>query len=133
MKSFCKIESLHNEVKSLEVAVNELKVKCEKFRQDSKNSMGYSECSLLRILDDIGITRQAHHGNVFVGNHCKVILAKDGNGVFNFSKHCSVLPDLSLKKKFFDLFELYSVAPNLIARKGFLNSEEIKHSGFQLL
>ena len=75
MKSFVKIESLHNEVKSLEVAVNELKVKCEKFRQDSKNSMSNFECSLLRILDDIGITCQAHLGNVFVGNHCKVILA----------------------------------------------------------
>ena len=41
-------------------------------------------------------------GNVFFGNHCKVILAKDRNGVFNFnfSKLCSVLPDESLRKEF---------------------------------
>ena len=121
----CKIESLHNDVKSLEIAINELTVKCEKFRQESGNSMGDFECCLLRILDDIGVKRQAYHGNVFVGNHCKVILAKDRNGVFNFSKLCSVLPNESLKKKFFDLFELYSVARNLMARKGYLNSEEI--------
>ena len=120
----CKRESLHHKVKSLEFAINELMVKCEKFRQESGNSVGDFECRLLRILNDIGVKRQAYHGNVFVGNHCKVILAKDRNGVFNFSKLCSVLPDENLKKRFFDLFELYSVAQNLMAYKGYLNSEE---------
>ena len=37
--------------------------------------MGESEKRLLQILDDIDIKRQAYHGNVFIGNHCKVILA----------------------------------------------------------
>ena len=122
----CKIESLNIEVKSLEIAINELTVKCEKLRQDfAGNFMGDLECCLLGILDDIAVKRQAYHGNVFVGNHCKVILAKDKNGVFNFSKLCSVLPDQTLSKTFFNLFELYSVARNLMARKGYLNSEEI--------
>ena len=122
----CTIESLNKEVKSLEISINELAVECEKLRQDFEgNSMGDLECRLLRILDDTGVKHQAYHGNVFVGNHCKVILAEDRNGVFNFSKLCSVLPDESLRKKFFDLFELYSVARNLMARKGYLNSEEI--------
>ena len=113
-------------MKSLKIAINELAVKCKKLRQDSgENSMGELECRLLRILDDIGVKRQAYHGNVFVGNHCKVILAKDKNGAFNFSKLFSVLPDGNLKKKFVDLFELYSVAQNLMARKGYLNLEEI--------
>ena len=90
-------------MKFLKIAINELTVKCEKLRQDFQegNSMGDWECRLLRILDDIGVKRQAYHGNVFVGNHCKVILAKDRNGVFNFSKLCSVLPDESVRKKFF--------------------------------
>ena len=79
----------------------------------------------MRILDDIGVKRQAFHENVFVGNHCKVILVKERNGVFNFCKLCSVLPDESLRKKFFDLFDLYSVAGNLIAHTGYLNSEKI--------
>ena len=87
--------------------------------------MGDLECRLLKILDDIGVKCQTYLGNVFVGHHCKVILAKDKNGVFNFSKLCSVLPDECVKKKFVDLFELYSVAQNFMARKGYLNSEEI--------
>ena len=37
---------------------------------------------------------------------------------------CSILPDESLRKKFFDLFELCSIAQNLMAHKGYLNSEE---------
>ena len=37
--------------------------------------MGESEKCLLQILDDIDIKRQAYRGNVFIGNHCKVILA----------------------------------------------------------
>ena len=114
-------------MKSLEIAINELTVKCEKLRQDfqERNFMGNLECCLLRILDAISVKRQVYHGNVFVRSNCKVILAKDRNGVFNFSKLCSVLPDESLRKKLFDLFELYSVARNLMARKGYLNSEKI--------
>ena len=101
-------------------------VKCEKLRQDSgENSVGDLECRLLRILDDTDVKRQACHGDVFVGNHCKVILVKDKNDVSNFSKLCSVLLDENLKKKFVDLFDLYSVARNLMARKGYLNSEKI--------
>ena len=100
-------------------------MKCKDFRQESGNSMGYFERCLLRILDNIGVKRQAYHGNIFVRNHCKVILAKNRDGVFNFNSLCSVLPDESLKKTFFDLFELYSVARNLMARKGYLSSEEI--------
>ena len=83
------------------------------------------QCRLLGILYDTGVKRQTYHGNVFVGNHCKVILAKDKNGVFTFFKLCSILPDRNLCKKFFDLFELYSVARDLMARKGYLNSEEV--------
>ena len=60
----CKIESLHDEVKSLEITINELTVKCEKARQESGNSMGDFEHHLLSILDDIGVKCQAYHGNL---------------------------------------------------------------------
>ena len=101
-KIVCKTEGLNNEVKSLEIAINELMVKCEKLRQDfGGTSMGGLECCLLRILDDIGVKCQVYHRNAFVGNHCKVILGKDRTGVFNFSKLCNVLPDESLRKKVF--------------------------------
>ena len=57
----CKIESLHDEVKSLKITINELTVKCEKVRQES---MGDFEHCLLSILDDIGVKRLAYHGNL---------------------------------------------------------------------
>ena len=66
----CKIESLNNQVKSLEIAINELMFECEKLRQDFEgNSMGDLECRLLRIPDNIGVKHQAYHGNDFIGNH----------------------------------------------------------------
>ena len=65
-----KIESLNNQVKSLEIAINELMFECEKLRQDfEENSMGDLECRLLRITDNIGVKHQAYHGNDFIGNH----------------------------------------------------------------
>ena len=97
----CKIESMQSQLKSLEILINDLTVNCDKFKQDSENSMGVIECRLLRIRDDIGVKRQAYHVNFVVGNHYKVILAKVRNGIFNFSKICSVLCDQILKKKFF--------------------------------
>lgn len=41
--------------------------------------MGENEKHFLQILDEIGIKMQAYQGNVFIGNHHKVILAKDKN------------------------------------------------------
>ena len=79
--------------------------------------MGDREKKLLSILDQIGMKRQAYHGNVFVGNHCKVILAKDKNQVFNFAKPCSVLTDEVTKDHFVELFRIYSKARLLMARK----------------
>ena len=48
-------------VKSLEIAINKLTVNYDKLRQDFQggNSMRDLECRLLRILDDIGVKRQA--------------------------------------------------------------------------
>ena len=44
----CKMERLNNEVKSLEIAINDLTVKCEKLRQDfGENSMVVSATFLL--------------------------------------------------------------------------------------
>ena len=43
-------------MKSLEIAINVLRVKSEKLRQDfAGNSMGDLVCRLLRILDDTGV------------------------------------------------------------------------------
>ena len=55
-----KTKILHNEVKFLEFAINNLTVKCEKIRQDFENSMGDFGCHLLRILDNISVKRMAY-------------------------------------------------------------------------
>ena len=78
----------------------------------------------MSILDQIGKNRQAYHGNVFVGNHCKVILAKDKNQVFNFVKLCSFLTDEVTKDNFVELFRIYSEACSLMARRHLLSENE---------
>ena len=83
---------MKSEKHSLEVEVLALSDICKKYRQDQKNSMGESEKKLLKILDETGVKRQAYHGNVFIGNHCKVILAKDKNQVYNFKNFAVSCP-----------------------------------------
>ena len=46
--------------------------------------VGDFEKKLLTTLDDLGVIRQAYHGNIFVGNHCKIILN-------NFAKVSAVI------------------------------------------
>ena len=48
--------------------------------------IGDTEHQLLGTLDTIKAVRQAYHGNVFIGNHCKIILN-------NCEKLCSVVSD----------------------------------------
>ena len=78
----------------------------------------------MKILYEIGVKRQAYHGNVFIGNHCKVILAKDKNRVYNFEKLCSVLSDRLKGEHFIEVFRLYSEACLLMARKYILLDQE---------
>ena len=82
------------------------------------------EKKLLSIFDEIGVKRQAYHGNVFIGNHCQVILAKDKNQVFNFVKLCSVLTDEVTRDHFVELFRIYSEARLLMARRHLLSKNK---------
>ena len=79
--------------------------------------MGKSEKQLLQILDDIGIKRQAYHGNTFTGNQCKLILAKDKNQLYNFEK---IYTGRLVRVQFNEVFRLDSEAHSLMARKHFL-------------
>ena len=109
---------------SLDVEILALSDICKKYSQDQESSMGDSENFFWSILDQIGMKRQAYHGNVFVGNHCKVILAKDKNQVFNFVKLCSVLTDEVTKDHLVELFRIYSEARSLMARRHLLSENE---------
>ena len=118
------IEHLKSEKHSSEVEVLALSDICKKYRLYRENSMGESEKQLLQILDEIGVKRQAYHGNVFIGNHCKVMLAKDKNQVYNFEKLWSVLSDRLEREYLIEVFRLYSEARSLMAKKHILLDHE---------
>ena len=64
--------------------------------------MGVHEQRLLDILDEIKVVRQAYHGNVFVGNHCKLVLK-------NHELLCSVVSDKPcIHGKLTDLFGIFA-------------------------
>ena len=72
--------------------------------------MGENEKHFLQILDEIGLKMQAYQGNVFIGNHRKVILAKDKNQVHKFENLSSVLCDRLKRRHFIEVFRLYGQA-----------------------
>ena len=50
------------------------------------SNIGDYECQLLETLDKIKGVRQAYDRNVFIGNHCKIILN-------NYEKLCDLVSD----------------------------------------
>ena len=57
---------------------------CEAQKDLIAAPVGNTERQLLETLDSIKIVRQTYHGNVFICNHCKIILN-------NYKKLCSVV------------------------------------------
>ena len=118
------LEHLQLEKHSLDVENLALSDIWKMYSQEQENSMGDGEKNILSILHEVGLKRQAEHGNVFVGNHCKVILPKDKNQVFNFAKLFSVLTDEVAKDHFVELFRIYSEAHSLMAWRHLLSENE---------
>ena len=58
----------------LELDIAELKSQSATLKDSIDSNIGVYECQLLKTLDRIKVVRQAYHGNVFIGNHCKIIL-----------------------------------------------------------
>lgn len=72
-----------------------------------------------RVLQSINVERQAYHGNVFVGNHCKLILK-------NFKLLCNVLDGYPKQyDKFMQIFTIFSRPRDLLFAKRFLTDYEI--------
>ena len=67
------LEALRDNQASVEQQFHSLSDECLLFKQQ-----------LLTTLDDLGVIRQAYHGNMFGGNHCKIILN-------NCAKVCAVI------------------------------------------
>ena len=73
---------------------------------------------LNKRLDDINVIRQAYHGNVFVGIHCKIVLA-------NYENLCNVIADRPINKVR-TVFSIFSrISPILFRKSRFLSQEEI--------
>ena len=100
--------------------------KCEQIRQKIANTMGPREKQIECILNEIGVKRQAYHGDVFVGNHCKVILSKQkDSNLYNYEKLCNVLSDCKKRAHLIEIFSVYSRARELMSRRSFLNDTDI--------
>ena len=82
--------------------------------------MGSREKLLNRKLEDMTVIRQAYHGNVFVGNHCKLVLNK-------YKTLCNVVADKpDFHHKINTVFGIFSkICPLLFLKSRHLTSDEI--------
>ena len=111
--------SCFSELDKLESDIAELKSHCEALKDSIYSNIVDYERQLLGTLDRIKVVRQAYHGNVFIGNHCKIILK-------NYEKLCDVVSD---EPEFHEIisecFRIYSELDKLISAKRFLTETEI--------
>ena len=96
-----------------------LKSQCEALKDLIDSNIGDYERQLLETLDMIKIVRQVYHGNVFIGNHCKIILN-------NYEKLCDIVSDEpEFREHIPECFRIYSEFDKLISAKRFLTETEI--------
>ena len=69
-----KLVELEKEQIELDNLFVSLTDECSSLKSQQEDKVGPKEKQLLGVLDDLKVDRQAYHGNVFVGNHCKIIL-----------------------------------------------------------
>ena len=105
----------------LELDIAELKSHCEALKDSIDSNVGEYERQLLESLDRIKVVHQAYHGNVFSGNHCKIILK-------NYEKLCDVVSDEpELHEHISECFCIYSEVDKLISAKRFFDRNRSKH------
>ena len=103
----------------LETQILAKKGECEAQKDLIVANTGDTDHQLLETLDSIKVVCQAYHGNVFTGNHCKIILN-------NYEKLCSVVPDEpEFDEHISESFQIYSELDKLISPKRFLTVIEI--------
>ena len=93
---------------------------CDKLKSENESEMGFREKLLNDKLEDVKVARQAYHGNVFVGNHCKIVLK-------NYELLCGVVSDkLDMHVKITKVFGIFSqICPYLFLKSRLLTSDEI--------
>ena len=105
---------------TLRLDIVELGIECDKLKAINSCEMGPREKLLNKKLEDIKVVRQAYHGNVFVGNHCKLVLK-------NYESLCSVIADKpGAYQKVVDIFRIFSnICPFLFLKSRFLTEDEV--------
>ena len=115
----CQVKRNSERQRKLELDIAELKSHCEALKDSIDSNIGDYECQLLETLDRIKVVRQAYHGNVFIGNHCKIILK-------NYEKLYDVVSDEpEFHGHISESFCIYSELDKLISAKRFLTEIEI--------
>jgi len=102
----------------IEAQVLESRTKCFQFQETVARAMGPLERQLNDTLSIIKGERQAFHGDIFVGNHCKIILAQH-------KLVCSVLDKDPLLPKIVQLFGVFSAIQPYLFTKTLLNEADI--------
>ncbi|XP_065678572.1 uncharacterized protein LOC136093529 [Hydra vulgaris] len=113
-----KISFIRAQREVLDVEYIRLQIECEDLEKISISSMGTHERSLYKALEDMKVERQAYHGNVFVGNHCKIVLR-------NHYKLCSVIDDEAIKNRFVRVFSVFNNLQPILFKRKFLSDAEI--------
>ena len=115
-----KISEILFEEDRLKTNCIQLTTECDGLKAKKENEMGHRELLLNECLNEIKVVRQAYHGNVFVGNHCKLVLK-------NYVKLCRVIADQEEDhEKFLKIFEVFQQIQSLAFLKSrFLTEAEI--------
>ena len=99
--------------RKLELDIAELKSQCEALKDSIDLNIGDYECQLLETLDRVKVVHQEYHQNVFIGNHCKIILNI-------YEKLCDVVSDEpEFHEHISECFHIYSELDKLISAKRF--------------
>ena len=104
----------------LQLEIAKLRSECEGLKDHITSNIGEKERQHLETLDKIKVVRQAYHGNVFIGNHCKIIL-KDYQKLYS-----EVSDEPEFHEHIFERFRIYSELDRFISAKRFLTEDEIR-------
>ena len=109
-----KMSSLISEEDQLKSESVTIQTECDNLKAKFQEKVGQKELELTMSLEKMSVDRQAYHGNVFVGNHCKKILKK-------FTNLTSVLKADSpeLESKFNKIFAIFRDIQRLISANRF--------------
>ena len=108
----CRMDDLNNKLCTINAEYDRVHAKCLNFEQIALDATGDLEKNLNSKLHQYRIHRQAYHGKVFVGNHCKKLLRYHEDV-------CSVLPEGNLFRVcLVELFATFqSLTPLLLSKR----------------